>query len=410
MRREVIDFIRSRCPKVNWFLFLTRQGISCLDFDNKGYYLASVTKSGCLTIHDFETLYCQSNQPCSKEIEAKNVMHLSSPEQLDVVRWNVACQNEVVCASLKSNEISLFDIGYISSEPVEILRARQSVNVRGSNVHKGFSDIAFTSTAATRLFASDTHGTVNIWDRRVSVFPYVELTTGSHDSLNSLQLNIENQTIFGAGKHGMIYMWDIRGGRTETGAFQRPGEVQNLPLTSFKVTAMLDKIETLKAQSDIVTKEVHSIDLDPSCPYQLAFHLDDGWSGVLDLYNHCVTHIHCPPPAWLMGADLSSNLFYLRKPSWLPTYSIYAVPSVPENGIHILDFFPDVSSPSHVDYFEDMRKSSKVSSRTRRNRSIPLSEGVTACATHPANGTIIAGTELASLLLISQKHERLSGE
>ena len=33
----------------------------------------------------------------------------------------------------------------------------------------------------------------------------------------------------------------------------------------------------LQAQSDIVAKVIHSIDLDPSCPYQLAFHLDDGW-------------------------------------------------------------------------------------------------------------------------------------
>ncbi|XP_030458508.2 uncharacterized protein LOC115679095 isoform X1 [Syzygium oleosum] len=390
------------------FMF-ARQGISCMDFDNKGYYLASVTKSGCLTIHDFENLYCQSNQPRSKEVEPKHVMHRSSPDQLDVVRWNVACQNEVVCSSLKSNVISVFDVGCLSSEPVGMLRTRQSVSVRGSRVPRGFSDITFTSTDALTLIASDTHGSINLWDRRASVFPYLELTTGSHDSLNSLQLNIENQTIFGAGKKGMIYVWDIRGGRT-AGGFRNPREVQNPPHTTFRVAAMLDEIETLKAQSDIVAREVHSIDLDPSCPYQLAFHLDNCWSGVLDLYNLRVTHMHCPPPSWLMGADISSNLFYLRKPSWLPTYSIYVVPSVPENGIHLLDFFPDVSSPSHVDYFEDMRKSSKVSSRTRRNRYIPLSEGVTACAAHPVNGTIIAGTELASLLVLSQKHERLSGE
>ncbi|KAF8041160.1 hypothetical protein BT93_B3167 [Corymbia citriodora subsp. variegata] len=388
---------------------LTMQGISCMDFDDKGYYLASVTKSGCLTIHDFETLYCQSNQPCSKEVEPKHVMHISSPEQLDVVRWNVAYPNEVVCSSLKNNEISLYDIGYVSSEPVEILKTRPSLNARGSDIQKGFSDITFAPTNALKLFASDTHGAVNLWDRRVGPLPYLELTTGSHDSLNSLQLNTESQIIFAAGKRGKIYMWDLRLGTTAS-VLRNPREVQSSPLMSFKVSAMLDKIETLKEQSDIVTREVHSIDLDPSCPYQLAFHLDDGWSGVLDLHNHCVTHIHCPPPAWLRGADLSSNLFYLRKPAWLPTYSVYVVPSVPENGIHLLDFFPDVSSPSHVDHLEDTRGSSKVSSRTRRNRSIPLSEGVTACAAHPASGSIIAGTELASVLVISQKHERLSGE
>lgn len=34
---------------------------------------------------------------------------------------------------------------------------------------------------------------------------------------------------------------------------------------------------SLQAQSNIVPKEIHSIDVNPTCPYQLAFHLDDGW-------------------------------------------------------------------------------------------------------------------------------------
>ncbi|KAE8721614.1 Transducin/WD40 repeat-like superfamily protein isoform 3 [Hibiscus syriacus] len=122
------------------------------------------------------------------------------------------------------------------------------------------------------------------------------------------------------------------------------------PLVSLKLVSMLSKIGSLKAQSDIVPKEIHSIDLDPSCPYQLAFHLDDGWSGVLDIYNLRVTHVHCPPPAWLTGASISSDLLYLRKASWLPASSIYAVGSSYDSGIHILDFYPDTSSPSHVDY------------------------------------------------------------
>lgn len=39
----------------------------------------------------------------------------------------------------------------------------------------------------------------------------------------------------------------------------------------------LSQVIILQAQADIVTKEIHSIDLDPSCQHQLAFHLDDGW-------------------------------------------------------------------------------------------------------------------------------------
>lgn len=98
---------------------------------------------------------------------------------------------------------------------------------------------------------------------------------------------------------------------------------------------------------------------------------------------------------------------------------VYVVPSVPENGIHLLDFFqmsvPPVmwttckESLDSISFFlheihstkfvvlissGDTGESAEVSNQTRRNRSIPLSEGVTACAAHPVNGSIIAGTEV----------------
>ncbi|KAK7830124.1 hypothetical protein CFP56_028555 [Quercus suber] len=306
---------------------------------SEGIYLVSVTKSGCLTVHDFEALYCQSNEslPSSKEDEAKHLMHLSLNKQLDVVRWNCANQDEVACTSMKRNEVLIFDIGYVSSEPVEVLRTRQAVTVHGSDSHKGISDIAFTSIDDSRLLASDTSGVISVWDRRMSILPCLELTTNSHSTVNSIELNVENQ-----------------------------------------------------AQSHIVSKEIHSIDLDPSCPYQLAFHLDDGWSGVLDIYNFKVSHVHCPPPAWLNDSNTSSDLLHLRKPSWLPTYSIYAVGSSSDKGIHLLDFYPDPTSASHVEH----RELFWINHQKKQNRFIPLSEGVTACAAHPLNGTIIAGTKL----------------
>lgn len=44
-----------------------------------------------------------------------------------------------------------------------------------------------------RLFASDTHGVINVWDRRLSSFPCLELASGSRSTINSVQLNPENQ-------------------------------------------------------------------------------------------------------------------------------------------------------------------------------------------------------------------------
>ncbi|XP_050936748.1 uncharacterized protein LOC103492074 isoform X2 [Cucumis melo] len=275
-----------------------KQGISAVDFDNKGIYLVSATKTGCLTVHDFESLYLQTNETGLSEDENKQLLHLSLNEQLDFVRWNPANQDEVVCTSMKSKELKIFDIGYISSKPVEVLRVRQRINNIGSDNHKGLSDIAFISDNS-RLLASDTCGVVNMWDRRTGIVPCLELTSNSCCTLNRIQLNVENQIIFGAGKHGVIYIWDLRGGRT-SGAFQNHKEVCHPPLKSFKLASLIEKIGTLKEQTNIMPKEIHSIDFNPACPYQLAFHLDDGWSGILDVYNFQVTHIHCPPPAWIV--------------------------------------------------------------------------------------------------------------
>lgn len=44
-----------------------------------------------------------------------------------------------------------------------------------------------------RLFASDTYGVINVWDRRMSELPCLELATNSHSGLNSIQSNVENQ-------------------------------------------------------------------------------------------------------------------------------------------------------------------------------------------------------------------------
>ncbi|XP_054816580.1 uncharacterized protein LOC129316272 [Prosopis cineraria] len=386
-------------------VFFRKQGISAVDFDKKGIYLVSVTKSGCLTVHDFESLYCRIHElKCLEEDESKHVMHLSLNRQLDVVQWNPLNQDEVVCASVKSNEVLIFDVGYISSEPVEVLRTRQTATVHGSSILKGLSDIALMSNDS-KILASDTHGGINVWDRRVKALPCLELASSSSGMLNSIQLNAENQIIFGAGKDGMVYVWDIRGGRASS-TFQSHKEACHPPMMSLRLASLMDKIESLKAQSDIIPKEIHSINLNPSCPYQLAFHLDDGWSGVLDIYNLKVTHIHCPPPAWLNDSYVSAEPSYIRKPSWLSACSIYVVGSSSECGIHLLDFYPSASSSCHVDFKEDKQEMSGVKNQ---NRFVGLSEGVTACAIHPLYNAIIAGTKYSSLLMISQKRESYRG-
>lgn len=260
----------------------------------------------------------------------------------------------------------------------------------------------------TRLLASDVYGVINIWDRRASALPCLELATNSNSPVNSIKLNADDQIIFGASKQGTIFMWDIRGGRSSA-AFQNNRVVSYSPMTSIKLASELERIASLKAQSNIVSKEIHSIHINPSCQNQLAFHLDDGWSGVLDVHSLKVTHIHCPPPPWLDGFNDLANLRCLRKPSWIPAYSIYVVGSLSSNGLYLLDFYPDRSSPCHVDFNEEMQELCGGKSLQKQNQFIPTTEGVTACITHPSSGTIVVGTKHSSLLVISQIGKSFQG-
>ncbi|KAJ0657344.1 putative transcription factor WD40-like family [Helianthus annuus] len=175
-----------------------------------GIYLASVTRVGCLTVHEFESLYCQSNGSGAEEDQGKHLLHIQL-HSANAVRWNPANQNEVACTSLRNNEVLIFDIGYASSEPTAVLRKRPAVSVHDSSARLGLSDIAL-----------------------------------SNDDARSC--------VIGASKSGFIYIWDLRGGRSSA-AFQSHKE----------------------AQSSILPKEIQSININPSCPYQLGFHLDDGW-------------------------------------------------------------------------------------------------------------------------------------
>ncbi|KAK3154507.1 hypothetical protein QOZ80_2BG0191370 [Eleusine coracana subsp. coracana] len=331
-----------------------REGVSAIEFDKKGIYLASVTFSGCLTVHDFETLYCSKYGPSySLPDDSSNyLLHIPNPNPLNVVRWNPGNQDEVACTSSQSEKIFLFDIGYVSSAPTEILqKGKSKFPALYSESRKSLTDLAFASDDKSRIFASGLDGAVYMWDRRLSKTHCFELTASPESQFNSIKLNSDNQTVFGASKNGTIYAWDLRGGRTSA-AFQSHNEIQ--PLLSVKISTLLGKIASLKEQSNIVSSPILSIDFNPCCSYQLAFHLEDGWSGVLNVNSLIVTHLHCPPPAWLDGMDLALQK-HLSKPTWLPTSSIYAVGSYSHDGIYLLDFHPDTSAACHVDYCEESR-------------------------------------------------------
>lgn len=46
---------------------------------------------------------------------------------------------------------------------------------------------------------------------------------------------------------------------------------------------------------------------------------------------------------------------------------------------------------------EDAHRLSEIKNQDKQNRFVSLSEGVTACAVHPLNSTIIAGTKVCAV-------------
>ncbi|KAG6490334.1 hypothetical protein ZIOFF_051624 [Zingiber officinale] len=311
----------------------------------------------------------------------KEFIHISVGQALDSVRWNPINQDEVACATRENHHICLINIFHFSSKEAQVLCSQKDHTMEHAN---GLSEVLFASDDKSRLFASGLDGNVYVWDTRLSNHPCLTLTTNSRRELNSIAL-YQDQVVLGADKCGFIHSWDIRGGQSSH-AFQSHNQ----------------------AQTDILPKEIHSISINPSCSRQLAFHLVDGWSGVLDLSDLVVTHVHSPP-AVLDGTVISTKSI-IRRPSWFPTFSTYAVGSVADKGLYLLDFFPGKHSACHVDFDPESRSNSPDCSRIPENKYIPVSENILACAIHPHNDTIIAGTKESSLIVISQKHKVDNGD
>ncbi|VAI46431.1 unnamed protein product [Triticum turgidum subsp. durum] len=163
---------------------------------------------------------------------------------LCAVRWNPGNQDEIVCSSNQTDKVLLFDIGYVSSAPTEVLqKGKTKFHGLCSESRKGLTDVAFTPDGKSRLFASGLDGAVYMWDMRLSKTHCVELTALPESQFTSVKLNMDNRTVFGATRNGTIHVWDTRGGRASA-AFQSHNEVQ--PLSSVKISRLLGKIASLK--------------------------------------------------------------------------------------------------------------------------------------------------------------------
>ncbi|KAJ7299661.1 hypothetical protein O6H91_Y181700 [Diphasiastrum complanatum] len=322
--------------------------VSCVDFDTKGIYLACVTSNGSLSINDYEILYCCSMEGYKVE-PVKPIVEISTRQRLEAVRWCPFNLDEVFEAKYRSWP------GHQSGR-------------------YGFLDLTYAKQKDSRIFASGVDGKVHMWDRRAGEASYGALSSyPAAGSLITLQLSRDEQLIYAGSEGGNIYAWDLRGGKVST-AFATPRE----------------------AQTSIVKSAVRSISLSPSCGQHLAFHLDNSWSGLLDLVSLEVTHIHCPPPPW----EVHQTCILRKRPAWLSAHSVYAVSSDLGSYLNLLDFSPGPKSQYHVKYGSCEADLRSDVTRDQPPNLLQVSKPVSALACHPFNDHLVAGTEAGSLLLL----------
>ncbi|KAL6561193.1 hypothetical protein OROMI_016794 [Orobanche minor] len=184
----------------------------------------------------------------NEEDVSQQVSHVSQDEmkQLNSIQWNPTDQNEIaLCRRRAHNEDWLV----------------------------GLSDVAFASTNQSCIVASDLeYPIVAVWDTRANNgLPVRELRFGVHGEATCLQYSEfdSDQHLVGGGSDGKMCLWDLRVGDTPT---------QHLinGRASRRITC------------------IDSIDFNPSNQRQLAFHVNNGWSGVIGIHTSSISHIHRP--------------------------------------------------------------------------------------------------------------------
>ncbi|CAM6093312.1 unnamed protein product [Calypogeia fissa] len=403
-------------PGSRFMNYTKRPYVSCIDFDSKGIYLASVNNTGCLSVHEYETLYCSAASGSNEE-SARFIRYISTDKVLEAVRWNPFNPDEVACVASGCNKVYFYDIACDSILPSEVLR------VKSNGVANGLNDLLICKQGSSRVLACGKDGTVHIWDRRASKLSYAALpVTSVAGPLNCMQLSNDEKVVYAGSEGGLIHGWDLRGGK-RAAAFVTCGEVYHPPFGAVKLSTVMSNVYSLRAQTEVGTSAVHSISLDSSSGHRLAFHLNNGWSGVLDLATLEVTHLHCPPPPWLDGmlddtasldslAEISANwatcvpAIRRRRPVWIPSHSVYAVPSASASKVHILDFTPGPLSRYSVDHDGSVTDQRDEQSQVE----VPTSDSVVAIAAHPLNDQLVAGTQGGKVLLLGQKKSSSSND
>eukprot|EP00897_Mesotaenium_endlicherianum_P002345 jgi/Mesen1/2138/ME000152S01232 len=314
-------------------------------------------------------------------------------EQVPCVEFNAS----VASVSADSNAV------YFHPFPRGAFGSPKTIPHRGaaSSGRVGLLDLAFDWSNPSRVMACGQQGRVLVWDRRSQKAACSSMQAPSiSGSLNCLQLSPDGQVAYAGSAQGSIHAWDLRGGRQAATAFCGAQEVFHQALHVLPLAHLFSTLPTLQQQAGVEVSGVQSISFDPSDASRLGFHLNNGWSGAVDLGTQKLTHAHCPPPPWSSAEEgdgsqpLSQSaamaMGHRRRPAWLAPHSVFCVPSGSEQKLLLLDF--GASSALRTADSDPLAESSSAL--------VEVSEEVIAVTAHPTLDHLVASTAAGSLLLL----------
>ena len=338
--------------------------VNAIEFDPTGRFVTTGTNAGAIDVQDVGTLRVTRGELyCPK-------LKLSTDRYVESLKWD-GTRSMVMTVCDTANSV----IAY-KGDSVRIAGPR-GVEQRTNVMHKyyavgnetngndlGLHDLVLDPRDPTRIFAAASDGRAYLWDTRMSgERQTAQFSSGARTSpITSLVASHDGHTVIGAdGTRGDVLIWDARKGSAKTiktfGAIGNSAETYSI-VAQLSIPKLLRKT-ALATDVKIENTGAHWIGYDPMDSRRLGYHLNNGWSGVIDLMKPCVTHAHCPPAPWLEAHqsvvlaenELEPGAFSVpisdlrrRTACWLPDGGALAVGLGVKPGIRVLDFAPSTKS------------------------------------------------------------------
>jgi len=338
--------------------------VNAIEFDPTGRFVTSGTNAGAIDVQDVGTLRVTRGELyCPK-------LKLSTNRYVEALKWDgsrsmvmTVCDTANSVIAYKGDSVRIAGPRGVEQR-THVMHKYYAVGNETNGNDLGLHDLVLDSRDPTRIIAAGSDGRAYLWDTRMSgERQTAQFSAGARSSsITSLVTSHDGHTVIGAdGTRGDVYIWDARKGSAKTiktfGAIGNSAETYSI-VAQLSIPKLLRKT-ALATDVKIENTGAHWIGYDPMDSRRLGYHLNNGWSGVIDLMKPCVTHAHCPPAPWLEANqsvvlaenELEPGAFSVpisdlrrRTACWLPDGGALAVGLGVKPGIRVLDFAPSTKS------------------------------------------------------------------